>query len=137
MKALIYLSKALDAEPEQIANICQVALQRNKVLGVTGYLYFLKKRYVQYIEGPESSIDELMASIRKDPRHAIMMEIEDQALSNRRFPNWAMKYVKADHIGLEHIIIHQFDSLIHNIGRRERWVDYMWSSVEAISKYYR
>lgn len=47
-------------------------------------------RYVQLLEGPEDEVRGLMARIAEDPRHEHVRILAEEAVTARRFPDWAM-----------------------------------------------
>ena len=94
----VYFSKiAPDAEVSCVADIIKVARKFNKEHQITGMLIFDGLRFCQYIEGPHEPLQQLIASITKDPRHIEFtpkLACFDQ--KTRLFPNWSMAYVIAD-----------------------------------------
>ena len=77
----------------QIDAIVDVSRKRNQSIGVTGALMFAHTNFVQVLEGAQSALDELMASIRRDSRHRNVRVLEVERLTSRRFPEWTMAYV--------------------------------------------
>jgi hypothetical protein len=65
---------------------------RNGVVGVTGALISSFYTFAQLIEGPDSSIEVLMASINRDGRHRDVKVISVKNTTRRIFPNWSMAY---------------------------------------------
>ena len=66
------------------------ARAKNRVIGVTGMLLAENGRFVQELEGPESVVRELMATIAADPRHEHVRILLEEPIAARRFPDWAM-----------------------------------------------
>lgn len=92
---LLYVSISTLRLPEQIGQIDAIvdwSLGRNHELDVTGALTFTEKRFAQYLEGPAESVDRLMTSITRDPRHREIDVVLRHPLSERRFATWAMAY---------------------------------------------
>ncbi|WP_313804224.1 BLUF domain-containing protein [Sphingobium sp.] len=83
--------KAADIE-ERIQQIVNVSVPRNRALNVTGALLFTGRRFAQYLEGEPSAIDELRASILRDPRHEDVRTIASGAYSHRFFVTWSLAY---------------------------------------------
>ena len=52
--------------------------------------------YMQYLEGEESVLEDLFASIRKDTRHSGVTLLEQRAVAQRTFPEWSMKMMEWD-----------------------------------------
>ena len=93
--SLIYVSRkplpnswsAADVE-----NILLVSRERNKVLLVTGALFSTSKTFAQFIEGPESSVHQLINSIRHDARHRDVKVMSVKNKRQRKFAAWTMAY---------------------------------------------
>ena len=95
VSSLIYVSQSLlrpEDEAAEIASILSVAMGRNQRLGVTGALLFTHARFAQVLEGPPASLDELMVSIQRDPRHRDVEVVLTERLTARRFPDWSLAY---------------------------------------------
>jgi hypothetical protein len=95
VRNLLYVSRstipAKEAEA-QVADIVAGAQLRNLPLQVTGALVFTGDRFAQYLEGPAASIQELMTSIRRDPRHLEVLELPLALFSGRLFDGWSLAY---------------------------------------------
>ncbi len=92
---LIYVSVSalrLPAEAGEVDAIVDWSQRRNAGLDVTGALVFTERRFAQYLEGPVQGVDELMASIGRDPRHRNVDVIFRRPLARRRFATWALAY---------------------------------------------
>ncbi len=93
--ALIYVSVStlkLPGEAGEVDAIVDWSLGRNRAQGVTGALVFTEKRFAQYLEGPAESVDALMDSIARDPRHRELDVVFRRPLDQRRFPTWGLAY---------------------------------------------
>jgi hypothetical protein len=93
--SLVYLSLALkNFNVQQCLELTQKAAEKNKRLGITGYLHFNKGYFFQYLEGNSDQLNRLMDSIRRDNRHKIQREFELK-LSHKLpiFPNWSMNFI--------------------------------------------
>jgi len=92
---LLYVSRSLlpaDTERDEVAAILATARARNRSLGVTGALMFTRDNFAQLLEGPREAIDELMAGIQQDPRHAHVRILREERNVVRRFGGWEMAY---------------------------------------------
>lgn len=113
MIALLYTSTLNERySPIVVKDIQHIAQEKNSQYGITGYLYFENNRFLQYLEGPEKSIKQLMTNLSSDERHAIHTHIVQEALNERRFPNWSMKIIERcneskNNISLENILAMQ------------------------------
>jgi hypothetical protein len=57
---------------------------------ITGLLSYCDGRFVQLLEGPETAVLQLYATIRHDPRHEQIETLSDTAGPTRWFPDWRM-----------------------------------------------
>ena len=90
---LVYTSEAqTDITVEDIAEIVEVARERNAGVGITGYLAYARSNFLQVLEGSRAAVSELYADIGKDPRHRklLLMHLDD--IPERMFPEWSMGY---------------------------------------------
>ncbi|MDV7144805.1 BLUF domain-containing protein [Tropicimonas sp. TH_r6] len=96
MEWLIYVSKAVVSPASQdAASIYLTARQRNKTLGLTGYLHREDGVFMQYLEGPSEGIDTLLLRLRRDWRHRDMRILHRAPLEQRRFPGWNMEFTES------------------------------------------
>lgn len=66
--------------------------EKNSRLGVTGILLLIQGKFIQYIEGPSTKIDELYKTIEKDKRHKDMMLLDTGSINEQQFKDWSMAY---------------------------------------------
>ena len=95
VRALLYVSRNLIHYPDtdgDIEKLVAVSRSRNKSLDLTGALISTEGNFAQILEGPSSSVTQVMESILRDPRHTDIVIVSDHAQSQRRFANWAMAY---------------------------------------------
>ena len=97
LTSVTYTSLArLDLQASDLEDIHRTARDQNALDGITGLLVFNGTHFLQIIEGSESAIDELVAKLRRDPRHT-GFEIRDQRKVDRRsFPDWSMELVRVE-----------------------------------------
>ena len=96
---LIYRSHSLiaaDQRKSELGAIFTTARRNNKRLGVTGALVISDESFVQALEGDESVVRDLYASISQDARHESITVLEEQVVDGRTFGRWAMAKVAAD-----------------------------------------
>lgn len=90
---LIYVSSATKPMSEQeIQDILVPSQIKNSRLQVTGLLVYRGGNFIQYVEGPKDSIQNLYQSICKDSRHRDMTVLDEGAVSERLFGDWKMGY---------------------------------------------
>ena len=91
MRQLVYISTATPAGAADIANILSTAENRNGQRGITGFLLFNGRNFLQLIEGESPDLLNLMARLAHDRRHNGMVTLEDRSIETRAFPEWAMR----------------------------------------------
>jgi hypothetical protein len=91
---LIYVSRWANGLGEDIgaalARIVAASIGRNRLANVTGLLLAHEGWFVQALEGPQTAISSLSASISRDPRHRdmqVLCSLPDRA---RMFGDWNM-----------------------------------------------
>ncbi|SDA28981.1 Sensors of blue-light using FAD [Methylobacterium sp. UNC378MF] len=89
--SLLYVSRRTSSDAE-VRNIVETSLARNARLRVTGALVVSRGRFAQILEGPRTGVDTLMASIRRDPRHAGVEVLLYDDIERRRFAEWTLAY---------------------------------------------
>lgn len=94
MKCVLYISKALKSfHTDDLTQLSETSTINNQKKGITGYLYFENNCFLQYMEGDETIINEMVDKISHDKRHELLSLIEKQDLNERRFPDWGMKNI--------------------------------------------
>jgi hypothetical protein len=95
LKSLTYTSHAaLDLTAEQLEAIHRTARDLNSIEGITGLLVFNGTHFLQVIEGTEQAVDDLVARLRRDPRHSGVEIREQRQITERSFPDWSMELVR-------------------------------------------
>ncbi|KTR85549.1 hypothetical protein NS354_08920 [Leucobacter chromiiresistens] len=93
VRSVVYTSAAArpftDAELDALL---QQARARNAALGITGMLSYRSGSFVQFLEGPEQQLAELMIDISADPRHTDVRVLIDEPVAQRQFSSWTMGY---------------------------------------------
>ncbi|MGL5445685.1 MAG: BLUF domain-containing protein [Rhabdaerophilum sp.] len=95
ISTLIYSSDSLiptsgiDFETE-IGRLRNVANARNARDGITGFMFYFDRKFVQIIEGDFERVTALFASIRRDKRHDQARIIWFSEHKERAFADWSM-----------------------------------------------
>lgn len=115
LKGIVYVSEATtDFDKKHLIQLASAAAITNEEIGITGYLYYEKGSFLQYVEGEKDAVQQLMDKISRDPRHQVKgVEIND-ALSIRRFPSWHMQWLTNEElkgINMEKVIISYMNNL--------------------------
>ncbi|WP_408589948.1 BLUF domain-containing protein [Novosphingobium sp.] len=98
---MIYLSAATQPfDDATLAVLERQASARNASLGVTGLLVWNGSGFLQLLEGPVRSVEQLMTSIGRDPRHRDITVVRkvNRIVVNRHkaeCPGWGMRAVSA------------------------------------------
>lgn len=94
MRQLIYVSNASsDFVDGDAAAIIETSHRRNAEVGISGFLLFNGRNFLQLIEGEDEAISDLVMRLHADPRHAGMVIMEDHQAHERCCPNWAMHFI--------------------------------------------
>ncbi len=77
---------------DEVGAIVKTSIAHNDRNDITGALIFTGEHFAQALEGEAGAVDQLMASIRADPRHRLVTEVDRDDITDRQFRNWAMAY---------------------------------------------
>lgn len=133
---IIYLSTAsVPFDEAALVDLARHAERRNAELEVTGYLFFEKGQFIQYVEGPRGPTVDLMGRIEQDDRHQVRKVFTDHEVSQRRFPNWRMRRVTGRSlISLERVLREHLE-LISMLPEGITMDDAnVWRIVESLSR---
>lgn len=93
MFELAYTSRASEMMTDlQLESLLNQATRFNQLNDITGLLLYNDGIFFQLLEGEESTIKELYASIKQDFRHYDVRKIYDQPLTQRHYADWSMKF---------------------------------------------
>ncbi len=93
MRQLIYTILATTPLSESdILNLLEKSQSNNIKHGIIGILIFFFGRFVQYIEGEDKKIEQLILNIQNDKRNTQFAILEDIESNIRNFPDWSMGY---------------------------------------------
>ena len=73
-----------------LVTITQTAKNNNPALNITGLLFYHNQQFLQVIEGEQSDLESLMATVTADQRHEEVVRIVDQEVPERGFSEWNM-----------------------------------------------
>ena len=94
-QSLLYVSTrcpGVDGGATDVQDIVGISRPRNASLDVTGALVATPGSFAQILEGPEAHLAELMASIRRDPRHRDIRLVDLGGRVTRDFAGWSLAY---------------------------------------------
>ncbi|WP_167620064.1 BLUF domain-containing protein [Paracoccus ravus] len=90
---LLYRSQTtLRAKSSACTEILHEARERNRELGVTGYLHLEDGHFYQWLEGPLVALEDVMARIERDPRHSDIEKLCRGTQRGRHFGRWEMGF---------------------------------------------
>lgn len=92
LRSVTYVSRASGSMSEAEFTLLGLEAGRlNALDGITGLLVFNGERFCQTIEGAPAAIEDLLARLRRDPRHIEFTIIDQEAAESRRFRSWDMQ----------------------------------------------
>ncbi len=89
----VYASTA--TEPFYDARLAALLAQSrasNSRADITGMLLYRRGRFIQFLEGPQQHVDDLLDAIKTDPRHTDVRVLLEDVLEARQFSEWTMGY---------------------------------------------
>ena len=138
IKGLVYVSKTIhDFDFEELHELSEKAADCNRQYGITGYLYYEKKYFLQYIEGEHNEVDQLIENIENDHRHEVLSIQVIDNISERKFPAWHMhRLTKSSlmQINMENVLIDYLSFCSKNEGRDIN-TESIWRMVDKLSKF--
>lgn len=95
MYHLVYTSHAVkpfsDAE---LLELLQQSRDRNKEFNISGILLYVQGKFMQVLEGKKAFVEQIYASILKDPRHTRVTLVLEGNSPARIFKGWSMGFKK-------------------------------------------
>ena len=88
---LIYSSKPFGFDDAALNGILSIARWNNPREAITGALICRHDLYLQLLEGPQAAVEKRYASIARDKRHLDVVKRAFRPVTERLFPNWAMR----------------------------------------------
>lgn len=81
---------------QELEDLLESARVKNFSLGITGMLVYAEDTFFQVLEGGQSVIEKLYATISVDSRHFNVIKLATFEVSERRYKDWTMKYREID-----------------------------------------
>ena len=123
MHLIGYMSESLipaDEIDDTIAEIVAEAQLRNITEGITGILFYHEGKFIQLVEGYQSSLRQLIDRISHDPRHNNLQFFLDEQVLHRTCPEWSMVSVNLDRSKyLDHRLLPQIRDIYQKHTRVE------------------
>lgn len=109
-----FSSASIDSSPSDIEQILTTSRDNNRRQGITSLLLHDKGNYLQIIEGPKAQVLALFEVIKRDSRHTGVIEILQQPVAERQFPDCAMSFhdlskLRSDFDGYVEFLMENFD----------------------------
>ena len=76
-----------------LEHLLSTARKRNLEQHVTGVLLHVEGRFMQYLEGPQSGLEEVLTHIKASPLHHHLDIHRMQTIEAREYEAWSMAYV--------------------------------------------
>jgi hypothetical protein len=95
------------------------ARQRNEAAGVTGVLLHHDGSFFQYLEGPAQGLAPIFKIIRASRLHRGLVELLDQPVRSRLFPEWLMGFCEAPVSSLQQLEQARWGDAVERLQRRE------------------
>ncbi len=105
-----------DVDDTQVVDdIALPSYRRNRILEITGCLWFDNEYFVQFIEGPPGIVTELYDKILNDSRHRDVRQLVDRSITDRYFARFALRVVRDNELDpVRKLIDMTFNSDSHN-----------------------
>lgn len=138
IKGIVYISKAaVGFNLPELKELSEIASECNQQHEISGYLYFEKGYFLQYIEGENTIVDRLLDNIKKDKRHEVLNIQAITEIGARKFPTWHMhRLTKSSliQINMENVLMDYltYCSTKENIDINE---ENIWRMVDKLSKF--
>lgn len=97
MRQCLYISTALTVDDREVGEIVSVAQANNARDGISGFLLYNGRNFMQLIEGDEGAIGTLLVKLASDKRHTGIVLLADNPIAAPVCPDWAMQQVSLDH----------------------------------------
>ncbi len=94
MRRIIYISHATECFAEaELFGIISVSARKNGAAGLSGFLLYSNRRFLQLLEGPSDILANTYAVIERDKRHHDCRIVVDETSSSPCFPSWSMRRI--------------------------------------------
>ena len=91
--SLVYSSVSTSQMNEtDLGQLLAQSRENNSRAGVTGMLLYRGGRFIQVLEGAETTVSALVSRIEADRRHSAVRVLLREPLQRRQFADWTMGY---------------------------------------------
>ena len=96
MRQLVYTSIATaDFAEGDLFRIVSQSARKNGDIGLSGFLLYSNRRFLQLLEGPADQISALYGVIQSDKRHCDCTVVLDEQIAHSAFSKWSMRRVRS------------------------------------------
>ena len=88
---------------EELEGLLNQAKINNAKRDVSGILIYNDSNFIQYLEGPESTLHELFDKIKDDPRYTSVTRLDFAKIDARVFGDWWMGFWRLTGVDISHI----------------------------------
>ncbi|MBH1712057.1 BLUF domain-containing protein [Stenotrophomonas maltophilia] len=121
LRAVAYASEATSGlSMDHVDDLARAAARFNFEAGVTGVLLYDGLRFLQYIEGPEDSINVVYSRILSARSHCELIELGRGRVSGRFLPYWSMRLLWVDDSEIRSVARSNWDGLSRGGALRPR-----------------
>jgi hypothetical protein len=134
-KRITYISRyAKPLTAEQLDALGENAAEKNRELGLTGFLMASGGLFYQVLEGPPEVVDQIYETIEQDERHTDVLLLGSVSpIQHRLFPDWSMKTINLD--AEAHVRLLPVKALMKAVYEQQRLVDNMIGVIERSMQY--
>ena len=95
LRAIVYVSTATQRMTElELASLLIEARDLNLESGVTGVVLHDDGNFMQYFEGSDEAVRATYERIRASQRHRNIIELLNECIAQRSFPDWTMGFAQ-------------------------------------------
>ena len=98
LKRVIYVSQKTDLSESSLQQVINTSKKNNPEEDITGCLLAGTNSYLQLLEGPTLSVDQLYSKIQADGRHENVKKLNEERIGERLFSSWSMKLTPFDNL---------------------------------------
>lgn len=90
---VIYVSYATESwGRDELVDLREKAIANNQKDSITGALLYLKGKFIQVLEGEETTVKRLLKKIKSNRAHRDLLVLLDGFIQERNFPEWHMGF---------------------------------------------
>ncbi|RJY09576.1 BLUF domain-containing protein [Aurantiacibacter aquimixticola] len=94
MRQVLYISTAPGLSESDVDAILQSSRRNNPAAGITGFLIYNGRNFIQLLEGEEARVFALLRKLSYDPRHTGIVKLASSDVGARTCPDWSMQRIR-------------------------------------------